>query len=79
MPIWEVSAKRKFNNGSVAFEPGMSVKVQTNTTFSSFWTLSQYKKAIAEKFVSQYGLKCPASKFEQQVNNVNFSYTLVSK
>lgn len=79
MPIWEVNAKRKFNNGPVVFEPSMSVKVQTNTTSSSFWTLSQYKKAIAEEFVSQYGLKCPVSKFEQQVNNVKFSYTLISK
>ena len=79
MPIWEVSAKRKFNTGVVAFEPGMSVQIQTNTLSSSFWTQSQYKKMIAEKFVSRYGLKCPVSKFEQQVNNVNFSYTLISK
>lgn len=79
MPIWEVSAKSKFNNGSVSFEPGMSVQIQTNITSSSFWTQSQCKKMIAEKFVRQYGLKCPASKFEQQVNNINFSYTLISK
>ena len=79
MSIWKVSAKRKFNNGSVAFEPGMSVEVQTNTLSSSFWSQSQYKKMIAEKFVRKYGLKCSASKFEQQVNNVNFSYTLISK
>ncbi len=79
MTIWKVSAKKKFNNGSVSFEPGMSVEISANTTSSSFWTQSQYRKAIAERFVSQYGLSCPTSKFEQQVNNVNFSYTLVSK
>ena len=79
MAVFEVSAKRKFNNGSVAFEPGMSVTVQTSTISSSFWTQSQYKKAIAEKFVSRYGLKCTPSKFEQQINNSNFSFDLVSK
>lgn len=79
MAIWKVSAKRKFDNGSVSFSPGMSVEVQTSTASTSFWTQSQYRRAIAERFVSQYGLKCPASKFEQQVNNANFDYTLVSK
>ena len=42
-------------------------------------TQSQYRRAIAERFVSQYGLKCPVAKFEQQVNNANFDYSLVSK
>lgn len=79
MAIWKVTAKRKFDSGLVAFSPGMSVEVSTTTTSTSFWTQSQYRKAIAERFVSQYGLKCPASKFEQQVNNVNFDYTLISK
>lgn len=79
MAIWKVTAKRKFDNGSVSFSPGMSVEVQTSTVSTSFWTQSQYRRAIAERFVSQYGLKCPASKFEQQINNVNFDYTLVSK
>lgn len=79
MAIWKVSAKKKFNNGSVSFEPGMSVEVSANTVSTSFWTQSQYRKAIAERFVSKYGLGCPVSKFEQQVNNANFDYTLVSK
>lgn len=79
MAIWKVSAKRRFNSGVVAFEPGMSVEISANTVSTSFWTQSQYRKAIAEAFVSKYGLKCPASKFEQQVNNANFDYTLVSK
>lgn len=79
MAIWKVTAKRKFNSGVVAFSPGMSVEVQTSTVSTSFWTQSQYRRAIAERFVSQYGLKCPVAKFEQQVNNANFDYTLVSK
>lgn len=79
MATWKVSAKKKFNSGTVAFEPGMSVEISANTTSSSFWTQSQYRKAIAERFVSKYGLKCPVSKFEQQVNNVNFDYNLISK
>ena len=79
MAIWKVTTKRKFDNGSVSFTPGMCVEVQTSTVSTSFWTQSQYRRAIAERFVSQYGLKCTASKFEQQVNNVNFDYTLVSK
>lgn len=79
MAIWKVTAKRKFDTGVVAFSPGMSVEVSTTTTSSSFWTQSQYRKAIAERFVLQYGLKCPVSKFEQHVNNVNFDYTLISK
>ena len=79
MAIWEVTAKRKFDSGVVSFSPGMSIEIQTSTLSTSFLTLSQYRKAIAERFVSQYGLKCPVSKFEQQINNVNFDYTLVSK
>ncbi len=79
MAIWKVTAKRKFDSGVVSFSPGMSVEVQTSTVSTSFWTQSQYRRAIAERFVSQYGLKCSALKFEQQVNNVNFDYTLVSK
>ena len=79
MTTWKVSAKKKFNSGTVAFEPGMSVEISANTTSSSFWTQSQYRKAIAERFVSKYGLRCPVSKFEQQVNNVNFDYNLISK
>lgn len=79
MAIWKVSAKKKFNNGTVAFEPGMSVEVTAKTTSASFWTQSQYRKSIAERFVSRYGMNCPVSKFEQQVNNVNFDYTLISK
>lgn len=79
MAILKVTAKRKFDNESVAFSPGMSVEVQTLTVSTSFWTQSQYRRAIAERFVSQYGLKCPTSKFEQQVNNANFDYTLGSK
>jgi len=79
MATWKVSAKKKFNSGTVAFEPGMSVEISANTTSSSFWTQSQYRKAIAERFVSKYGLRCPVSKFEQQVNNVNFDYNLISK
>lgn len=79
MATWKVSAKKKFNSGTVAFEPGMSVEISANTTFSSFWTQSQYRKAIAERFVSKYDLKCPVSKFEQQINNVNFDYILISK
>lgn len=79
MATWKVSAKKKFNNGTVSIEPGMSVEISANTTSSSFWTQSQYRKAIAERFVSKYGMKCPVSKFEQQVNNVNFDYTLISK
>ena len=79
MATWKVTAKKKFNSGTVAFEPGMSVEISANTTSSSFWTQSQYRKAIAERFVSKYGLKCPVSKFEQQVNNVNFDYDLISK
>ncbi len=83
MAIWKVTAKKKFNSGTVAFEPGMSVEISANTTSSSFWTQSQYRKAIAERFVSQYGLKCPISrqKFKAlaERNNVNFDYTLISK
>lgn len=79
MVTWKVTAKKKFNSGTLAFEPGMSVEISANTTSSSFWTQSQYRKAIAERFVSKYGLKCPVSKFEQQVNNVNFDYNLISK
>ncbi|MBD5187377.1 MAG: hypothetical protein HDS94_04900 [Bacteroidales bacterium] len=79
MAIWKVTAKRKFDNGVVSFSPGMNVEVQTSTVSTSFWTQSQYRRAIAERFVSQYGLKCPVAKFEQQVNNANFDYSLVSK
>lgn len=79
MAIWKVTAKRKFDSGVVSFSPGMSVEIQTNTLSTSFWTQAVYRKAIAERFVSEYGLKCPVSKFEQQVNNVNFDYTLVAK
>ena len=79
MPIWKVTAKRKFDNGVVSFSPGMSVEISTTTLSSSFWTQSQYRKAIAERFVSQYGLKCPVAKFETFVNNLYFDYTLVSK
>ena len=79
MAIWKVTAKRKFDNGVVSFSPGMNVEVQTSTVSTSFWTQSQYRRAIAERFVSQYGLKCPVAKFEQQVNTANFDYSLVSK
>ena len=79
MATWKVSAKKKFNSGMVAFEPGMNVEISANTTSSSFWTQSQYRKAIAERFVSKFGLICPVSKFEQQVNIVNFDYSLISK
>lgn len=79
MAIWKVTAKRKFDNGTVSFSPGMSVEIPTTTLSSSFWTQAQYRKAIAERFVSQYGLKCSANQFEQKINNVNFDYTLVSK
>lgn len=79
MPIWKVTAKRKFDNGVVSFSPVMSVEIPTTTLSSSFWTQSQYRRAIAERFISQYGLKCPVARFEQQINNVNFDYTLVSK
>ena len=79
MAIWKVTAKRKFDSGVVSFYPGMNVEIQTNTLSTSFWTQAVYSRAIAERFVSEYGLKCPVSKFEQQVNNVNFDYTLVSK
>lgn len=79
MAIWKVTAKRKFDNGTVSFSPGMSVQILTNTLSTSFWTQAKYRREIAERFVSSYGLKCPASKFGQQVNNVNFDYTLVSK
>lgn len=79
MAIWKVTAKRKFDNGTVAFSPGMSVEIQTNTLSTSFWTQAKYRREIAERFVLNYGLKCAAFKFEQQVNNVNFDYTLVSK
>lgn len=70
MAIWKVTAKRKFDSGVVSFSPGMSVEEQASTVSTSFWTQSQYRRAIAERFVSKYGLKCPASKFEQQVNNL---------
>ena len=79
MALWKVTAKRKFDNGIVSFTPGMSIEIQTSTLSSSFWTQAQYRKKIAELFVSHYGLKCPVAKFEQQINNVNFDYTLVAK
>ncbi len=79
MVLWKVTAKLKVDTGVVSFSPGMSVEIPTTTLSSSFWTLSQYRRAIAERFVSQYGLKCPVARFEQQINNVNFDYTLVSK
>lgn len=78
MTIWKVTAKRKFDSGVVSFSSGMSIEMQTNTLSTSFWTQAAYRKAIAERFVSEYGLKCPASKFEQQVDNINFEYTLLS-
>lgn len=79
MALWKVTVKRKFDNGTVSFSPGMSVEILTTTPSSSFWTQSQYRRAIAERFVSQYGLKCPVARFEREINNVYFDYTLVSK
>lgn len=79
MAIWKVTAKRTFNNGTVSFSPGMSVEVRASSVSTSFWTQSQNRRAIAERFVSQYGINCSVSKFEQQVNNANFDYKLVSK
>ena len=72
---WTVKAVKQVGK----LPAGAWVEISANTTSSSFWTQSQYRKAIAERFVSKYGLKCPVSKFEQQVNNVNFDYTLISK
>ena len=66
MAIWKVTAKRKFDSGVVSFSPGMSVEIPTTTLSSSFCTQSQYRRAIAERFVSQYGLKCPVAKFERR-------------
>lgn len=79
MALYKVTAKRKFDNGMVSFSPGMSVEIQTSVPSSSFWTQSKYRNEIAERFISQYGMKCPVSKFEQQVNNVNFEFDLISK
>ena len=79
MAIYEVSAKRKFNSGVVKFEPGMSIRIHTDMVSSSIWTQARYRRAMAEAFVSQYGLSCPVEKFEQQINNVNFDYILISK
>lgn len=41
MALWKVTAKRKFDNGTVSFSPGMSVEIQTTTPSSNFWALSQ--------------------------------------
>lgn len=65
MTIWKVTAKRKFDNGVVYFTPSMSVEIQTNMFSTSLWTQAKYRREIAERFVSNYGLKCIASKFSQ--------------
>lgn len=82
MAVWKISAKRKFNNGVVAFEPGMEVDFVLNsnsTSPSSVWSNKANRTAITQSFISKYGLKCPVEKFETQVNNANFDYTLIRR
>lgn len=82
MAIWKISAKRKFNSGVVKFEPGMEVDFILNsnsTSPSSVYSSKESRTTIARSFISKYGLDCPVEKFEQQVNNVNFDYVLISK
>lgn len=82
MAIWKISAKRKFNNGTVLIEPGMEIDFVFNsnsTSPSSVYSSQKDRHGIAEQFISKYELKCPVEKFEQQINNVNFNYILKSK
>lgn len=82
MAIWKISAKCKFNSSVVKFEPGMEIDFVFNsnsTSPSSVWSNKKDRHAIAEQFVSKYGLKCPVEKFEEQVNNTNFNFELKSK
>lgn len=82
MAIWKISAKRKFNSGTVMFEQGMEIDYVFNsnsTSPSSVWSNKNDRHAIAEQFVSKYRLKCPVAKFEEHVNNANFEFELKSK
>lgn len=39
MPVFKISAKRKFDSGAVKFAPGMSVTVELSSqSASSCWT-----------------------------------------
>lgn len=80
MPVFKISAKRKFDSGAVKFAPGMSVTVELSSQgASSCWTGTPNRRAIAQAFVRQYGISCPVDKFMNQVNNVNFDYELISR
>lgn len=82
MAVWKISAKRKFNSGVVRFEPGMEVEFVLNsnsTSPSSVYSSKDSRRTIAQSFISKYGLECSVDKFEQQVNNANFDYVLISK
>lgn len=80
MPVFKISAKRKFDNGSVKFAPGMSVTVELNAqSATTCWTGTPNRRAIAQAFVRQYDINCPVDKFMNQVNNVNFDYELISR
>ena len=82
MAIWKIRAKRKFNNGTVVFEPGMEIDFVFNsnsTSPSSVYSNKKDRQSISEQFISKYGLKCSLEKFEQQVNNANFDFVLISK
>ncbi len=82
MAIWKISAKRKFNNGAVKFEPGMEIEFVLNsnsTSPSSVYSSKESRTTIAQSFIDKYGLKCPVEKFVEQINNVNFDYVLKSK
>lgn len=82
MAIWKISTKRKFNSGTVKFDSGMEIDYVFNsnsTSPSSVWSNKNDRHAIAEQFVSKYGLECPVEKFEQLVNNALFDFELIRK
>lgn len=82
MAVWKIAAKRKSNNKAYPFEPGMEVEFvlkSTSTSASSVYASQESRQAIAQSFISKYGLKCSVEQFAQQVNNVNFDYTLMRK
>ncbi len=79
MALWKISAKRKFNSGAVAFEPGMEIDFVLAAGATTPWAQLAHRQAIAEAFINKYGLKCSVEKFVQQINNVNFDYQLIHK
>ena len=67
MAIWKVSVKRNFHDGVVKFEPGMEVEFVLNSSSTSpssvYASKKEYRTAIAQSFISEYGLKCSVEQF----------------